>query len=109
MKSRADRVGENEALFRQLNERVSDIVTELSDAASSIDIFCECGERDCLEKVTVGRAQYEQVRENSLRFMVAPGHQVPDIETVVEEHEAFMVVQKQGEAAAVARATDPRE
>ena len=108
MSSREDRVGENEALFRQVNERVADIVVELNEAARGLDIFCECGEQACMEKVLVDLSLYEKVRENPLRFIVEPGHQVPEIETVVEEHEHLLVVEKEGEAAAVARVTDPR-
>jgi hypothetical protein len=108
MTSRAERVAENEALFRKVNERVTDIVAELSDVATSVDIFCECGEAGCMEKLTIARSTYEGVRENPHRFFVVVGHVAPDIEVVVEQTEAFEVVEKVGEAAEVAEETDPR-
>ena len=43
------------------------------------------------------------------RTVVLPGHALPDVETVVEEHEGFTVVRKNpGGPEEVARALDPR-
>jgi hypothetical protein len=43
------------------------------------------------------------------RFAVVPGHELPEIETVVERHPAYLVVEKrQADAEEVALETDPR-
>lgn len=106
---REERIAENEALFRLVNERVADIVAQISDVASKIDVFCECGEDDCMEKITIPRPAYEAVRANSHRFIVATDHVAPEIEVVVEERDSFQVVEKvAAEAAEVAEKTDPR-
>jgi hypothetical protein len=34
------------------------------------------------------------VRENPLQFLVAPGHEQPDIETVLERREGYLIVEK---------------
>jgi hypothetical protein len=44
----------------------------------------------------------------STYFFVRPGHEVAEVETVVEGHEGYVVVAKQTDAADVAIATDPR-
>jgi hypothetical protein len=109
MARRDERIAENEALFRLVNERVADIVAEISDVASSLDVFCECGDGGCMEKMTVPRSAYESVRSNSRRFIVATDHVAPEIEIVVEERDSFQVVEKvAAEAAEVAEETDPR-
>jgi hypothetical protein len=41
-------------------------------------------------------------------FVVVPGHEVADIETVIESHEAWVVVEKAPEIRKIVEATDPR-
>ena len=52
--------------------------------------------------------EYELVRAQSDRFLVAPGHVFPEIERVVESHEHFEIVDKDDEVEAIAGARDPR-
>jgi hypothetical protein len=106
MTTRQERIAENEALFRKVNERVADIVAELSESAAYVDIFCECGDVGCMSKLTTPRSTYEAVRENPRRFLIAAGHIAPDVEVVVERTDAFHVVEKVGEAAEVAEEAD---
>ena len=51
---------------------------------------------------------YERVRQNPRRFLLAPGHEVPEVEVVVERAEAYVVVEKRGEAGDLAERLDPR-
>jgi hypothetical protein len=110
MDERSRRIGENEALFRAVNEQVEEL--ERGMAAVSDDrmhIVCECGELDCVERIAVPIAKYEQVRSDPTLFLVVPGHVIPDVETVVEKGGAYDVVRKdRGDPAQLARATDPR-
>lgn len=110
MDERARRVGRNEALFRQINEEVEAInrgLAELTD--NTIHIVCECGDLTCQQRIVVPISEYERIRSEPTWFFVVPGHQISNVETVVEEHEGFVVVEKDaGEAANLAKATDPR-
>jgi hypothetical protein len=57
----------------------------------------------------VPSVEYERVREDARHFLVAPGHEIPDVEVVVERNEAYYVVEKSApDAERVAEATDPR-
>jgi hypothetical protein len=51
---------------------------------------------------------YEDTRGAPDLFLVAPGHELPDIEDVVREGDGFQVVRKRGAAARLAERTDPR-
>jgi hypothetical protein len=104
---REERIARNETLFREVNERIEDI-SRRNAAGDGLEFLCECGRRDCLEALGVSRPAYEAVRSHGDRFLVAPGHQAPDVEHVVEEHEGYLVVQKMGEAGDIAEAADPR-
>ena len=110
MGEREDRVARNEALFRDLNERMKEITESLTpgEPTRALEIFCECGSAECIEKIVVPTPEYEATRAYPERFLVARGHEIPDVERVVEEHTDYSVVEKHEEEAAIARETDPR-
>jgi hypothetical protein len=106
-----ERRARNEALFREVNERVEEVTVGSADHRDEdrpIAFVCECGRPDCTEPLEVTRAQYESVRTNPLRFLVVPGHEEADVERVVERRERFLVVAKLGEGARIAAEQDPR-
>jgi hypothetical protein len=101
------RVGFNEATFRAVNEGIARGDGDPS-GPERVGIRCECARLGCTAIVEVSRAEYEGVRGHGRRFLVAPGHVVPETEEVVERHGGYEVVEKHGEAGRVAAATDPR-
>jgi hypothetical protein len=48
------------------------------------------------------------VRASARRFAIVPGHDIPDIEEVVERHERYAVIEKHADVDDIVRATDPR-
>lgn len=108
---RAKRVAQNEALFREVNERVEEVASGFADRDEEdrlTGFVCECGRRDCTESIEATRAQYEAVRSNPLRFLLLPGHEDDSVERVIERAERFVVVVKLGEGARLAAEQDPR-
>jgi hypothetical protein len=93
MDERQRRIGENEALFREVNERVQELDRRFG-AASSFEIVCECGDETCFERIPIARAAYGSLRADGATFAVSPGHIAPDVEGVVEEHGAYWVIGK---------------
>ena len=109
MEERERRLGLNEATFREVNERVDDMNQTFASATGSFDIFCECGDMSCTERITVPKAVYEHVRSDATHFLLKTGHEDPTVETVVETFEAYVVVEKEGvEVEHVVEQTDPR-
>ena len=100
---------QNEALFRQVNERIEDVGTALTPDDVPMEFLCECDDPDCVEKVSATRAEYEAIRAVATQFVVLPGHEDPDIERVVQQTERFLVVEKEGQAAHDAEESNPRE
>jgi hypothetical protein len=107
--SRDERLARNQALFREVNERVSEITqaNELSDLETNW--VCECADQTCVERVALAPSEYESIRGDPTHFLVAPGeeHVVPEIERVVEKTDRYWVVGKAGEAATVTKHLDP--
>jgi len=109
MRERDRRVGENELLFREVNERVKEISDTFNFRMPQEDFICECGDESCTQRVRVSAEEYEQVRSRPTHFFVLPGHELPDVETVVRRLDRFFVVEKnEGEPAELATAEDPR-
>jgi hypothetical protein len=107
--AREERLGANEALFREVNERVAEVAEQFMAGGTRVDFSCECGNRGCAEQIAMTLGEYEALRADATHFVVVPGHEVPDIERVVERHAHYLVVEKQDpDAEEVARETDPR-
>jgi putative NIF3 family GTP cyclohydrolase 1 type 2 len=103
---RDKRLASNEALFREVNERVDDVA--VNHGAGNQHYLCECSNVDCTFQVQLERSEYEAVRANGKQFFVLPGHYTPEIEALVSKNERFWVVEKSGEAAAFVEHLDPR-
>jgi hypothetical protein len=102
----AIRVADNEAYFRALNEQ---IVRDVGgDPNARHGFLCECGDEHCIDAVSLTAAEYERVRADPMHFVIAPGHELPEVERVVDRNERYHVIEKVGAAASVAEETDPR-
>lgn len=104
---REERLANNEALFREGNERMAG--WEERQTVESVDRYlCECADTECRDKVTLARPEYEHVRSNSRWFVVVPGHAIPDVETVIERNDGWAIIEKDPEVTETVQATDPR-
>ena len=103
-----ERAGRNEALFREVNERVLELVPGGEEKRGSADFVCECSRDDCTERMPVPLAVYEAVRSDPRRFLLLPGHENDRFETVVERTAGYLIVEKEGSAGRIAERTDPR-
>jgi hypothetical protein len=95
------RIGVNEALFREVNDRIDQLQGTVGQDRT-FEIVCECGDSSCVERFTISAGEYAAVRSDVHRFVVVPGHEVPDLERIVERHELYVVVEKTDPEAAEA-------
>jgi hypothetical protein len=117
MDRRLERQSRNEALLREVNERIAEVDKEAERGAFAPDetlfeFLCECGGSDgaaggCEEHVSMTINEYEQVRSQNDRFAVTPGHETDALEWVVRRTERFVIVDKRP-AAEPFVADDPR-
>jgi hypothetical protein len=110
---RRDRVAKNEALVRSLNERVLEVAEPFLEVGGAreterVAFVCECGRDQCYETIELLVEEYERARELPTRFVVVPGHELPEVERVVSRGERFALVEKHPEESEIAAATDPR-
>ena len=97
--SREKRIAYNEDWCRDLNERKAEWMKSGDPVAG---FRCECWHPNCTERIPLSGTEWQEVRSRPNRFAVAPGHVAADVETLVKEHPLFWVIEKHGEAGAVA-------
>jgi hypothetical protein len=104
----ARRVAENDARFREANERIS-AAAERADL-EPIPFICECANPRCRAILRLTRAEYEDVRASGRRFLSLPGHEAAAMgwERVVDRRDGYFVVEKIGEAAEMVEDMNPR-
>jgi hypothetical protein len=100
-----ERAARNEALFREVNEEIRDLDARSGGGATSLFV-CECADAGCVASLSIPRAAYMAVRANPRRFVVAPGHENAELETVVERPEGYVVVEKYGTPGRIAERLD---
>lgn len=108
MDPRAKRIAENESRFREINERLRGDLSALPASDEPVAFVCECGLLECAQPVSLTLAEYEAARADSLDFIVVPGHEIPDVEDVVDAGDHHVRVRKRPASAPVVKATDPR-
>jgi hypothetical protein len=106
--AREQRLAKNETIFRDVNERIEETAAAQAIDPHLFEFLCECSNIDCTLRLPLTLAAYEQARADPTQFVVAPGHDLPEIEEVVHRAEGYQVVRKAGEAAEVAEEHDPR-
>ena len=109
MQERERRVGLNEAVFRQVNERIEGLNEAFGAITETMQVICECGDASCIEQITISLPEYEELRQDPRRFALVPGHEDERVERVVERRDGYHVVEKdEGGPARLAERTDPR-
>jgi hypothetical protein len=109
MSSREERIGLNEAVFREVNERIEALTETFDLKGESLDLVCECGDAKCVQRITMTHEEYEQVRSEVHQFAVHAGHEIPDVEEVVARRKGYDIVAKnEGIPERIAEETNPR-
>ena len=100
----------NEAVFRNVNERIKSLQHSFAVAEREpLQMICECDRLDCMERVTVGVDAYELLRSHPDEFIVSPGHEDVQVDEVIGSTSGYTIVRKKnGDPRDVAVETDPR-
>jgi hypothetical protein len=99
------RIAANEAAFRDINEAIER--GQWPGETDAVAFRCECARLGCNQLIELSIPEYKRIREHSRWFFVARGHEEPQAEVVVETRDAYLVVEKLGQAGEVAERTDP--
>ena len=105
--SAAERVAQNESIFRDANEKLRERFARDQDEETRLPFLCECANARCTRVLTLTLDEYAAVRAHPARFLTLPEHEEPETEVVVCEEQRYQIVQKKGEAADVAARLAP--
>jgi hypothetical protein len=97
----------NESVFRLVNEGIARGQWP-GDSGELIGFRCECAQLGCNSLVMLTREEYEHVRASPRRFLMLPGHELPEVESVLERRPGYCVVEKDEQAGREAEELDPR-
>jgi hypothetical protein len=98
-----ERIAENDATFRDANERIRAAAVDYG-VETAVPFICECADPKCVEIVRLVVDDYERVRGNPRWFVNAPGHDraAGPAACVVSSHDGWVLVEKVGHAGNVA-------
>ena len=110
---REDRIVRNEALYRDLNERVRELEDDMSlrglvEPEPYSEYFCECGLEECMEKIRLTPEEYEEARKDSTLFVILPDHLIADVERVVHREDGRYAIVEKLEGERELASSDPR-
>lgn len=86
------RLKHNEAVFRTINDEIDELGA--GGSRSTRAFVCECADPSCTATLRLTHAEYEHIRSEPKHYILIPGHQVPEIEDVVEQSPDHIVVEK---------------
>jgi hypothetical protein len=86
---RADRIVQTELFFRAVNEEIA-----RNDGHDEVLFLCECGNAACAEGIALPTDALLHLHAENGLFVVLPGHEIPDLETVVDRHDGYLVVRR---------------
>ena len=95
-------------LYRVVNEQIEQLGVSWTQPDDTLIVVCECADPDCLERFELATSLYDAVRAEPTHFVLAPGHQIADVDRVVEAGPDYLIVEKTGEDAQRAARLDPR-
>lgn len=98
----------NQTDFREMNEWIVE-GSMASDRDGACMFLCECSDATCTRFIALTHSEYEAVRAEPTRFVLAVDHENPELDHVVAENARFATVEKfYGPTVRIARSTDPR-
>ena len=109
MDERGRRIGRNEIVFREVNERLRELGESFSLVSEFASFVCECADAGCTDRIELALADYERVRSDPKWFVIVSGHEELEYERIIEQRDDYAIVEKlPGGPAGMAIRDDPR-
>jgi hypothetical protein len=102
---------ENEVIFREYNESVEKKFKSLKEMAKKegqeefikekdipLHFYCECSDIECKKRVIVKPSIYKKIHENRSKFIIICGHEIEEIEYVLDKTDEYCVIEKREKA-----------
>ena len=86
-------------LYRQVNDRIYSVGSGVFGIPSDepLSLVCECLDLGCVQRISISAEDLMRARSSPAHFVVIPGHEAQEFETVAERNPTFHVVTKDAE------------
>jgi hypothetical protein len=96
---RARRMRANEELMEELNRRMERLLDDIreqddEDRDAPIAFLCECSHLDCRERIEMEPSRFDRIHQDPEQFILVSGHEIADVERVVDQFPNHLVVRK---------------
>ena len=88
---RPSQVAAQQYELRALNEQTVGAPTD--NGKGAVTIRCECGRSDCETSLSLSRDLYEGIRQRRNQFLVLTGHEVPEVDRVIQHRGTISIVE----------------
>lgn len=97
---RTERKLRNQALFREVNQRIAELSEKLDDLdqGEQPGFVCECSELGCAELVGAPLDVYDRARDDPTLFLVLKGHEDLSHDAILEDLGAYLIVRTDASA-----------
>ncbi|MFL5961391.1 MAG: hypothetical protein ACJ757_00660 [Gaiellaceae bacterium] len=80
---------QTEFFFRAINEEIA-----ANEGHGTTLFICECGNSACTEGLELTAEVLRHLHAGNGVFVVLPGHEISDLETVVDRHNCYLVIRR---------------
>ncbi len=85
--------------MERLNRAMKDRLAEVREAHDEdpdepFGFFCECSDVDCRRRIRLEPSRYEAIHRDPDLFVLLPGHELPEVESVVDQEFGYLIVRK---------------
>jgi hypothetical protein len=95
VEQQVDRRVRNEVLFRTVNEKLRSLNAAFERFGDETALFvCECSRIGCIEQIELAVETFDGICLRPNNYVVRPGHQAPEVERVVSQEPAYLVVER---------------
>jgi hypothetical protein len=93
-----NKVFENEQMFEKVNAKLAQATSSLTPADFPqdfvLELYCECVNKACYERVSIAYNEYKQLKADKLTFVVKPEHYLPEFERLTKQTINYWVIVK---------------
>jgi hypothetical protein len=91
--SKATDARETEDTFRSANWDIVEVARDIA-VGGLVPFLCECSDPSCRTVLRIRWPEYADIHEHPYRYVVAPGHELLEVEQLVAERGGYSVVEK---------------
>ena len=97
--ARKERLKQNERRLRRLNLRIEELnrvaqIVEDDEDADQAAFLCECSLSECTDRLPLDVERYAALHAEPGRFVLVPGHELPEVDRTLLRTDEYLVVCK---------------